>query len=611
MNESSGPGGPAEPGLIPESASQLEPTTDAVPTSAVAVLTAAGGANAPSTGRRRRSARWAIAAVVTAVVIVGSTLGFAVLSSARSTSQVLPWAPSDAVVYTEVRADLPGDQRANLLAFLSKFPGFADQTSFDAKADDALDRLVKRLTNGKHDFSTEIKPWFGGQMGVSIEGTDPSSPGVLVVVSVRDATAAAAWLTSITPADASHQTYQGIDLVGPASPAPQDEAAYGLDGSVILAGTLDAVKTAITRGPSGDLAGGAGFQAAQDSLGGDDLGSVFIDVKGYISWLTGMESKILSGAGGGTGLVPRVSPLAIPTINTALLPGWVALEVRAESDYLVLDAASPTVAIPGLPARQNRQGALAASLPSNTVLQYDLHDVGSLAQAGLTQLEAQPGGPTADQVDAVAKYLGGVDAAVGWMGDADVVVTHDGSGFSGGLVLQTTDSTASGNLLTELKNLVTLGGAVAQLTVRTESYAGQTITVVDGDLGQLMGAGGTTIGGSSGKLELAFTQASDRVIVGIGDGFVKAVLDTKPGSSLADQAGYQHAIDLVGSSNVSQAYLDLTTVRTAIEALAAGSSGIAAYDSDVKPFLEPIQSIALSYVVGADVSTGRIVLVLQ
>src|ERR1019366_9935619 len=99
--------------------------------------------------------------------------------------------------------------------------------------------------------------------------------------------------------------------------------------------------------------------------------------------------------------------------------------------------------------------------------------------------------------DAVAKYLGGVDAAVGWMGDADVVVTHDGSGFSGGLVVQTTDSTASGNLLTELKNLVTLGGAVAQLPVRTESYAGQTITVVDGDLGQLMGAGGATIGGSS------------------------------------------------------------------------------------------------------------------
>src|SRR5450755_4287907 len=211
-----------------EPTSELEPTTEAVPTAAVEVLPAAGAINAPVASPARPRLRWAIAAVATAAVVAGSALGVGVLSGAKSTSAVLPWAPADAILYAEVRADMPGDQRANLLAFLSKFPGFADQTSFDTKADDALDRLVKRLTNGKHDFSTEIKPWFGGQMGVSIEGTDPSSPGVLVVVSVRDATAAAAWLKSITPADASHQTYRGIDLVGSNSPSSEHAGAYGL-----------------------------------------------------------------------------------------------------------------------------------------------------------------------------------------------------------------------------------------------------------------------------------------------------------------------------------------------------------------------------------------------
>ncbi len=81
----------------------------------------------------------------------------------------MAWAPADAVAYAELRADMPGDQRANLLAFLSNFPGFADQTNFDAKADDGLNKLVQRLTNSKHDFSTEIKPWFSGQLGVSVE----------------------------------------------------------------------------------------------------------------------------------------------------------------------------------------------------------------------------------------------------------------------------------------------------------------------------------------------------------------------------------------------------------------------------------------------------------
>jgi hypothetical protein len=101
------------------------------------------------------------------------------------------------------------------------------------------------------------------------------------------------------------------------------------------------------------------------------------------------------------------------------------------------------------------------------------------------------------------------------------------------------------------------------------------------------------------------------VIVGVGDGFVKAVLDTKPGSSLADQPGYQRAMGLAGTSNVAQAYADLTALRTGLEAMAAGSSGMAAYDSNVKPFLEPIQSLALSESIGADISTSRVVLVLK
>lgn len=610
MTEPFGPAGPTDPGITPEPVSQLEPTTDAVPTSALEVLPADGAANAPIASPRRRRLRWAIAAVVTAVVIAGSALGFAVLSSARSSSTVLPWAPSDALVYTEIRADMPGDQRANLLAFLSKFPGFADQTSFDAKADDGLNRLVRRLTDGKHDFSTEIKPWFGGQVGVSVAGTNPSSPGVLVVVSVRDTAAAATWLKSITPADASHETYQGVDLVGPAV-ASSPAAAYGLDGSVILAGTLDAVKAAITRGPSGALAGNAGFKAADAALAGDDLGSVFIDLKGYLSLLTSMESQVLSQVGSQAGLSPKMSPLAIPTMNTALLPGWTALRIRAESDHLVLDEALPTVAVAGQPARQNRQGAIAASLPAGTVLQYDVHDTGSLIQSTLTQLEAQPGGPTAAQIDSVAKFVGGIDKAVGWIGDADVVVAHDGAGFTGGLVAQTQDATASGNLLTELKNLVALGGAQSGITISSETYAGQTITLVGADLRQLSGSAGTDVGGPSGKFQIAFTQTKDLVIVGVGDGFVKAVLDTKPGSSLADQPAYQRAINLAGASNAGQGYVDLTTVRTAVETLAAGSSDIKAYDSDVKPFLEPIQSIAWSEAVGADVSTARVVLVLK
>ena len=271
-----------------------------------------------------------------------------------TSSQVLPWAPSDALVYAEVRADLPGDQRANLLAFLSKFPGFADQTSFDAKADDGLNRLVKRLTDGKHDFSTEIKPWFGGQLGLAIEATKPSSPSELIVISVRDVPGATAWLKSVAPADVTHETIGGIDLTELASPSGGPTSAYAVDGSVILAGSIDSVKAAIGRGASGALANSAGFKAAAGTLGGgDQLGSLFIDLKGYLNWFTSFENGMLLPAdpdpvagGQRTGRPQRRSrpsswraPWRCQPSNAALLPGWMALRVRAESNDLVIEAA--------------------------------------------------------------------------------------------------------------------------------------------------------------------------------------------------------------------------------------------------------------------------------
>jgi len=256
---------------------------------------------------------------------------------------------------------------------------------------------------------------------------------------------------------------------------------------------------------------------------------------------------------------------------------------------------------------------LAASLPASAVLEYELHGVGKTIKDTLTQLEAQPGGLTAAEVDSVAKYVGGVDKAVGWLGDASVVVLHDGAGFSGGLVAQTTDATASANLITELKNLVSLSGGQAGVTVSEETYAGQTITLINGDLGQFNGSAALVPGaaGSLGKVQLAIAQTSSLVIAGVGDGFVKAVLDTKAGSSLADQAAYQKALNLAGANNGGQLFVNLTEVRTAIEALAAKSAGFAAYDSDVKPYLIPIESIAVSVTTSNGAASERFVLVLK
>ena len=591
---------------LTESASVLEPTTEAVPTSAVEVQPLVP-ANAPVGSAKRRRLRWALAAVATAFIVAASAVGFSVLSSAKSSSAVLPWAPSDAIVYAEIRADMPGDQRANLLAFLSKFPGFADQTNFDAKADDGLDKLVKKLSDGKADFSTDIKPWFGGQLGVSVSGSDLTNPGVLVVGSLSDPVAAGTWLKTFDPSTASHETVNGIDITEVAHDG-SSKGGWAIDGSVLLAGSLDSVKAAITRGASGALANDAGFKAASSALGGDSLGNLYVNLKSYLKLVSDSEASILSKVGGELGgAAPSVAPM--PTFNDALLPGWIAMRVRAESDHLVLDEVVPVVA--GMPAQASKKSTLAGVLPGGTVAEYDLHDVGSQVNNALTRLEGQPGGPTKAQVDAIAKYVGGVDKAVGWLGDADLALVHDANGFNGGIVAQTNDATASAGLFAELKNLASLAGSKAGVTIRTETYDGQTITVFEADLGGLTPS---SMGGSASaeKASIAVAQANGLVIVGInGDAFVKAVLDTKPGSALADQAAYQRAIDLAGSSSAGQGYVDITAIRTAAESMAAGSSDLKAYDSDAKPFLEPFQSLAWSQSNDGSQSTARVVLVLK
>ena len=120
-----------------------------------------------------------IAGLIALVVVALSAAGLFALVGASNDAVVAAWSPSDAVAYVEVRGDLPGDQRQNLGAFLAHFPGFADQSTLQTKLDETLDKLISKASDGKQDWSKDIKPWFGGQVAMSFSSfptmtmTDP------------------------------------------------------------------------------------------------------------------------------------------------------------------------------------------------------------------------------------------------------------------------------------------------------------------------------------------------------------------------------------------------------------------------------------------------------
>ena len=118
--------------------------------------------------RRPNPLRWVVAIVVVALVVAGG-LGATLLltSSTSGTSTVLGYVPADTVVYAEARLDLPGSQRAEVAKALAAFPGLRRPVVARQQARRALDRVIRAATSDKHDYQTEIAPWFGGQIAVA------------------------------------------------------------------------------------------------------------------------------------------------------------------------------------------------------------------------------------------------------------------------------------------------------------------------------------------------------------------------------------------------------------------------------------------------------------
>src|ERR1051325_2646769 len=84
-------------------------------------------------GGPRSRLRWGIALLVVALVAGSASAAWILMSGGSQTSPLRAYAPAGSLAYAEIRGDLPGDQRAQLGAFLSHFPGFADQSNLELK----------------------------------------------------------------------------------------------------------------------------------------------------------------------------------------------------------------------------------------------------------------------------------------------------------------------------------------------------------------------------------------------------------------------------------------------------------------------------------------------
>jgi hypothetical protein len=485
-----------------------------------------------------------------------------------------------------------------------------------------LDRLTSESSAGKQHYTTDIKPWFDGQLGFSMgqlpemSGTDATANAkavrALLLVSTKDEALARAWFSKIFAEAGSTSTtesYQGTELTLFSDPGkPGLQAGFAtVGGKVAIVGDVTSLKAAIdTKGSSG-LAKAPGFAAAESALKGDEVGFMYIDMKSLMDASVKMSQSFAS--------APPVSDALL-----AMVPEWVAVRLRVEGDALVLDSAADHVE--GLSPAQNHPNGVAAFAPPSTVALVSGNDYGATLKKLFAIYRAEPATAEAfKQIDQAAGLVGGLDAAVGWMGDSGIVVAKSGETVEGGIVSIPADAAAGQQLLTQLRTLIQLGGQQAGITIRDETYNGKTITIVDAgsfkDLAAMAGAMGGLPADPGvlpeGRAEIAFVATDQVVVIGSSPDFVKHVLDAGAGASLADDARYQGLLARVEANHTALNFVDVSAIRQLIEGAMAGASAAdrAEYEESIKPFLVPFDAVIASGAVGGGADQGRTVITVK
>ncbi len=569
---------------------------------------------APVTGPPGASrSRW-IAALGAVALVTALTAAIVYALIGRSPqATVLGYVPNGAIVYGEVRLDLPGDQRREIGEFLSHFPGFADQAALESKLDEVLDRLISDASDGKQTFTTNIKPWFDGELAFSAgplpdpktftdgpEGSGMGSARALALLSIKDEALARAWFAdAITQSGATTttETYNGTELTVFAGGADEPKAAFAiLGGKVAVAGTLDAVKAAVDTKGNGGFAAEPDAKAALAAPTADHVGFVYVALRPLVDW----SQQAADGAG---------EAFAMPSSAlTKFVPDWAAFWVRVEGDALVMESAMPKAAT-AIGPTEDRTSDVAKHVPSTAIALAVTHDTGATIKQTLELYKDEASlKEITDGIDQVLGVLGGADGAIAWIGDAGLVVNPAGDSVEGGLVILPTDSAAAGRFFTSVRNLATIGSPIP-IAFRDEDHNGAIITVASLDAA---GIGGGVSPVPVGKIELAWAVTEDLVVLGSSPEFVKHILDTTEASSLASNARYKGLLDRVGTGTGST-FVDIAAIRALVETHLKGADAaeLKRYETDVKPFLTPIDALVASGSVGGDLTTTTVIVTVK
>jgi hypothetical protein len=528
---------------------------------------------------RRGLARWSVAAVATAALVVSGSGLVAFAQSGVGESQGPAFVPADAAAYVEARLDMPGGQADALAEMLTAFPGFADPGSFDMKVDEVLAGLSAEMGAAVPDGDL-IGEVLTGEIGLALGDLESAmmggEPSLLIGLAVADAESASAVMDALVADSAmpmTESTYNDVTIyTDPSSSPPMSVAMHG--GWMVIGTGEEMVQSSIDvlDGAAPGLADEPDFVSAWGRLPDARLGAAYLD----FAPLTGLMDMATMVAEGETGM-------SVPTEDImALLPNDMVASLVAESDRLNLEV----IVTPGVPGAEARvhESDLALSFPADTQIYLEMRDVGlglqTMLEEGVALLEAQEMGAMDDtmgmsEIDMLLSEDSPITTMLGvplsefldFVGDASVGAGLSSDGLWLGMAGDITDTETAEERVTSLLTIlrmVVLSGEDPGMGIDTTEVAGVEVTTITLPIDQLMAESGLPLAVGD-SIDVALTE--DMLLIGLGD-FVENAIIADPADSLGESAGY---VDALGgdTANAGVTYVNVSSLLAALDPMLA------------------------------------------
>jgi len=524
-------------------------------------------------------------ALLATVVVIVAVVGFAVFAqSSRSSPSIGPnFLPANTLVFADARLDLPGNQREKLIGFLSHFPGFADQASFDLKVNETFDKWVVDASQGKFSYTGSVKPWFSGQVAVGLlempapSSTVQSTPRGVIGFGVKDRARLDATIASVralagsgSGATFSDENYNGTTLVT-VTTGSNGTWTYTVTDTVFLIATDPSdLKRSIDllAAPAGSLAKDASFSQGVAQLPADRLGTMYLGPSAFAALAQ-----------------TQASMPAVPCANTSAFANYSAVgALVAQGDSVSLEfrvkSGSPA-------ARLSGTDDLAARMPADTQAYLVVPGIGKTAHDLISCLKPQlTAAVSATQVQQIETTLGSkLEDYLSFLGDVAVGGSYDGTKVHAGIVATVTDESVATSRVEKLLTLVRLGASAGGLPITVTDKKVGDITVTTIDFGKLPGLPVTVPVDTS----LSVAVGGGLFYLGTGD-FATAAVARQKADSLAGTARYASALSAAGSGSGAALYLDVAAIKADIEAAKQVDSN---YTTNIKPYLDPLDRVVV------------------